>query len=213
MLIRLTIIALAAVLSSGCGIYTTYLGSKPSLGVEYVWAHKIELDGLQLSIRPYNDIRDFQMVNSIVLVPVYISGEDDPVFNGQDIFYIKFGYLPSDAGFSFDPEAIRLVIDEETFEPTVLGKWLNPDAKYGDSWDGYCGREMPESYQRMSYKPLDKTETGNWHCYKLQFDLPPPHPSKKFSLVVNGFTKNGQEFAIPTIWFEEHEWQSTDSIP
>ena len=210
---RKSIVLLVICFASACGVYTKFLGSKPTLGEHEVWTHRIILDGLDLNIRPYNDIRDFEMVNSVVLIPVYVSGEDKPLYEGQSEFNFLFGYLPHEDGFSLDPHKITLLLGDERFSVSVLHEWLNPVSKHGDSWYGYCGRPIPDSYHRMSYDTLDEDEWKNWHCFQLRFATPPPHPSTKFALVIDGFERNEEKYEVPVIWFEEYVWHRSDSVP
>lgn len=210
---RIIIALLICLPVSSCGVYTKYLGSKPIIGESDVWTHRIKLDGMDLNVRTYNDVRDFQMWNSIVFVPVYISGKDEPVYEQTSNFKVLFSYLPNEKGFSLDPNKIVLIVDDERFDATVLTEWWNPVPRRGNSWTGYCGPPVPDSYQRISYEEFSDEEMENWHCYQLQFGLPPPHPSKKFGLSITGFKKDGSNYEVPDIWFEEYIWQQSDSVP
>ena len=82
----------------------------------------VELDGLDLNIRVYNDIRDFQMINSVVLIPLYVSGKDEAVYEGQEEFFILLGYRAHSEDFTFDSKKAWLLIDGKKLEASVEQK-------------------------------------------------------------------------------------------
>jgi hypothetical protein len=200
-------------LIGACGFYTTYKGSKPVLAGEIHQTPVVELDGLDLNIRVFNDIRDFQMVNSVVLVPVYVSGKDEAVYESQEEFFVLLGYRPHKEGFTFDPKKTWLVTDGKKLEASVEDAWKNPVSRFSSKWTGFCGKPIPDSYERISRDPVPRDDSGFWHCYNLKFDLSPPNPSDKFGLIIEGMTRDETLYPIPVIWFEEYIWHHNDSVP
>ena len=207
------VLLLLIALLSACGFYTTFKGSKPILAGETRQTPVVELDGLDLNIRVYNDIRDFQMVNSVVLIPVYVSGKDEPVYEGQEEFFILLGYKAHTGDFTFDAKKTWLLIEGKKLEASVEQKWKNPVSRGADKWTGFCGKPIPDSYERISQDPLPQDDSKLWHCYRLKFDVSPPHPSDKFGLRIEGMARGGALYPIPDIWFEEYGWQHNDSVP
>ena len=200
-------------LSSACSFYTTYKGSKPVLAGDVDRTPLVELEGLDLNVRAYNDVRDFQMVNSIILVPVYISGKDEAVYDDQEDFFMLIGYRAYSTDFTFEPDQTFLVIGDKRLEASVEHVWINPFPNRSDKWTGFCGRPVPESYERISRDPLPQDDSDMWRCFKLKFNVPPPPPSEKFGLSIEGMSKAGTLYPIPVIWFEEYTWQHYDSAP
>jgi hypothetical protein len=201
------------ILLSACGFYTTYKGSKPVLAGYVDRTPLVELEGLDLNVRVYNDVRDFQMVNSVILVPVYISGKDEAVYDDQENFFMLIGYRAYSTDFTFEPDKIFLVIGDKRLEASVEYAWINPFPSRSDAWTGFCGRPVPESYERISRDPLPQDDLEMWRCFKIKFNVPPPSPSEKFGLSIEGMSKTGTPYPIPVIWFEEYIWHHNDSVP
>jgi len=210
---RIFIIFLISTLIGACGFYVTYQGSKPTLAEDEKRTSIVRLSELDLNIRPYNDVRDFFMVQSPILVPVYITGKDKAVHSGQEEFFMLFGYRVHGDGFEFKAEKVKLLIGDERLGASVEHEWKNPVSKWGDEWRGFCGSPVPKSYQRISREPLPKNVSEFWHCYKLRFDISPPAPSVKFGLSIEGMSKFGTPYPIPVIWFKDYTWRQVDSVP
>ena len=207
MTLKIFAICCALSLSSGCGAgYIKNFGSKPVLGGEHPpKSHIVKLENLDLYIRPYNDFRDFEMWN-VMLIPVYISKEDKPIHRERFEFNLLLAYLPREPGFLLDPEKINLELNDKKIGSTVVSEWVNTAPKRGDPWSGYCGEPIPDSYQRIPSKPPPKDEENNWHCYQLKFDIETPHPDQEFSLTIDGMSLNGAKYQVPIIHFKMYDW-------
>ena len=206
--------AFLIILLQGCGTYTKYESSRPEISEQEVWTHTIKLDDLELNIRPYNDIVTFEMVQSIVYVPIYIETEDRSVYQRDNEFRVMLGYHPLTKGFSLDAERIVLLLDGKEFSADVLNEWTHPVSRWGNELYGYCGKPIPAGYHRISGTSAEpRGETEMWHCYELLFDVQPPSPSERFAIFVNGMKKNEVPYEIPVIWFEKYERTDIDSIP
>lgn len=196
-------------LLNGCGAgYIKNYGSKPVLGEEGSSdPNIIKLDGMDLYFRSYNDFRDFEMWN-VMLIPVFISKEDKELYEERTVFKALLGLLPRENGFSRNPSKVRLNLDGKEYVATLKNKWVNPvtKRKYGDSWTGFCGEPPTEPHDTEAFDQTSPKEIKNWYCYLLQFEVPPPNPNQNFSVIVEGITKNGEEFEIPAIFFEKYEW-------
>lgn len=196
-------------LLNGCGAgYIKNYGSKPILGVEDSSDPNIvRLDGIDLYFRAYNDFRDFEMWN-VMLIPVYVSKEDRELYEEDTGFKALLGFLPRESGFSGDPKAVRLTVDGNEYVAAIQKKWINPvtKRKYGDNWTGFCGEPPTEPEDAAALGPTSPKEVKNWYCYLLQFEVSPPKPSQNFSVIIEGITKNGAKFEIPIIFFEKYEW-------
>ena len=212
-MIRNSVLIAISLLLVACGVYTRYQGSKPVLAEELQGAQIIKLGRLDLNIRAYNDVRDFHMINSAILIPVYISGKDEAIYEGEQEFFVLFAYQPHEKGFELDTTKIQLLSGERKFDASLEQHWTNPAPSKGSEWTGFCGRPVPEGYERISRKPVPESETELWHCYKLKFDLPPPAPTEVFGLNISGMSQAGSPYPIPTIWFEDYPWVQADSVP
>ena len=196
-------------LLTGCGAgYIKNYGSKPVLGEENSSdPNIIRLDGMDLYFRAYNDFRDFEMWN-VMLIPVFVSKEDWALYEEGNFFKALLGFLPRESGFSHDPKAALLNVDGKEYVAAIQKKWISPvtKRKYGDSWTGFCGEPPTESQDAAALSPTSTMEIKNWYCYLLLFEAPPPNPSQNFSVTIEGVTRQREIFEIPTILFEQYEW-------
>ena len=201
-------ISLATTLLIGCGGgYIKNYGSKPVLGGKRPpESNIIELDGLDLYIRAYNDFRDFEMWN-VMLIPVFVEDEDKPLYENSNVFNVLLAFLPSDSGLLLNPEEISLVLDEEKHNAALQKQWDGMLYRYSaDVWTGYCGTPSEDLSDHIRDKKARWPKETGWRCFMLQFAVSPPNPSQAFSIIIEGMSKDGEKFEIPIILFEKFEW-------
>jgi hypothetical protein len=206
----------------GCGFHMNFKSSTAAIGDKQQNPnfYKLDFPGITLHVRPYNDIRTFQLTYFVIL-PLYFDTKEVPSYSPKP-FTILFAFLPYESGFSFNPNDITLHLDGKILKPLSISAQLVPDpspgSDYYKSWVArghvMCGFNQSKEYHPIPIEAdylFDKS--GMWYCYEIQFDVSAPDPSTEFSIFLNGLFRNGEPYKIPPIPFQERHWSRTDSAP
>jgi len=222
-LLNVTLGVLVILIMAGCIYVTRFKSSEAAIGDEQQPHHyyKIPLSGIDLQVRPYNDIESFRMFTIFFAFPLYLSEKNVPIYSPKP-FSVLIAFLPLKHGFSFKPSDIALHLEGKDFKPSNISTQLVPDPGPGTEFykrEVAQGRVYCGSNKSGEYHPIANdanyvfSKVLEWYCYEIQFDVTTPDPSTEYSISLTGLLLNGAPYEIPIIPFHESRWQKFYRFP
>lgn len=112
-------------------------------------------------------------------------------------FEISFWFAPTQPGFQFDPQQVRLVLDNHAFAPKhVFAISEASDPTRAHTWNCWSNRRL-----KIPGEPPYELKLG--HCFEIYFDVKPPSSDASFSLHLGGLLLNGNRITVPEVRFKK----------
>lgn len=220
------LIALIALVLSGCQTYTIYHESAPSNKdmVKRVGWKRFVFPDMEITAIPNNRVKVFDLA-AVTYLPVYISTRNEKIDEGS--FKITVYFFPKEEGFTLVPGEVLLnVEDKRDIRPVryYARQYIGynnaehmKDKSYSYFWihgltcaQAACGQEV---YSSDCFNEVDLEQLHSWNCVDLVFDIDVPDPSQKMSLKIQGLKKNGKLYDVPEINFALYSDHVSDCAP
>ncbi|NKE73479.1 hypothetical protein [Candidatus Manganitrophus noduliformans] len=219
----------------GCSYSQKYVASVPDVqgaGLSLAESrmqreqHIIDLNGLQLSIKPMNARLISKLNARFLFIPipftrVYPEAErfafDDQTASPP--FLIEVAFNPKDSDLRFDPAEVTLHHNGQTYKPNrmIPPSEFRPLRSFGGHYSQgieLCFRKDNEPLKEQ-LRPIEPVWVvqGEMACVWLSYDVAPPPPETEFSVSIEGIEMLGKTIDIPRIQFKKGSAQLFDKIP
>lgn len=203
---------LAGALFTACVPITSYEGltvSAPA-AIPPGWRGEIDKNGRTILRLDEIDLRvDARNATGrekvLILSPFFIDGQSRRL--GDDAPLVIFlEFHPKQAGFSFDPMAVRL---SRYLDPAVTPReFIGPGHPTGERCLDSTGRELEA---KTASELLDLLPGTAATCFVLAYAG--SSPSVEFRLLIGGLSNQGEPVELPELHFKEHQTEKPLWIP
>lgn len=205
---RSILVALLLFGVAGCGGYRTGISSEPYADAAGSSGSPVKIQGIDVDVIAHNSIRTTDSGWLFPGIPLYVNPIHKPYFTDAP-FKISVLLHPRQEGFSFCPEAARLILDSTSYSPT--------------------GFQLEGTFPHVLERPPDSTceaatvfslEPGgdapsfvmSRPVFVLSFPVRPPHPDKEFRLDLSRAISHPDHPVVPIIKFRKEKWSESISI-
>jgi hypothetical protein len=186
----------------------------------------IQLDGLRLSVKPFNARLVSTFNTGFFFIPLPITGAypEPQRFGKKDKlanppFIIEIAFKTETGPLSVNPAEITLSVSGRDYKPTRMIPPLDfpPMLKFGSlRFQGLSLCFLSHDMKlEASLKPIEPILLNGEFCIWLSFDIPPPLPETEYFVSIHGVKMNmsGLSVQIPTIRFVQGIAYYNDSMP
>jgi hypothetical protein len=153
----------------------------------------IELPGIGVMVVPHNEGEWRGLIGVVPVVPIWEQPE-----RPRGGFWVSVWLDPEGEDFTFDPRAVVLrVRDGAALAPSAFTRPRQANVERRSRWPP-CA--FPRGQSPEASAPISITQIA---CVDMRFDVDPPPPEQRFSVLVSGIRRAGQAHPSVEVSFQE----------